>query len=124
MYVRLHMPPLCMLMLGTVEPALYYKEVFPLHSGTSKIEDTLGPAVLSFVERLSSSRRLKCYRKVSRRVSFVGRFSLSWRAFYQSFHCNNQSNDLSPIFFFQERAIRAGKVTGEEERVRFLTPVL
>ena len=45
-----------------------------------QIKDTLGPATLSSVERLSSSRRLEmnyCYGKGSRIASFVGRLSLS-----------------------------------------------
>ena len=51
-----------------------------------QIKDTLGPAILSFVERLSSPQRLKmnyCYRKG---VQKSGRLSLSRRVLDQRLH--------------------------------------
>ena len=51
-----------------------------------RIKDTLGPAILSSVERLSSSRRLKmnyCYGKG------VQNCILCWEGLYRRFHCNH-----------------------------------
>ena len=56
------------------------------------MKDTFGPAILSSVEKLSSSRRLKwttAMGKGSRMAYFVRRLSLSRRVLYRRFHCTS-----------------------------------
>ena len=67
--------------MGGAQLLLSHFRVFLELSG-SRIQDTLRPAVLLPVERLSSSRRLKIKGKGPRSVSFVGRLSLFKRVLY------------------------------------------
>ena len=76
---------------GPISPPVSSKEILSivaiLIQWNLQIKDTLGPAILSSIERLSSSWRLKMMGKGSRSVSFVGRLSLSRRVLYWRFHC-------------------------------------
>ena len=54
------------------------------------IRTLLGPAILSFVERLSSFRgdfSIECVYKNTLGLSFVGRFVLFRSVLYRRFHC-------------------------------------
>ena len=52
-----------------------------------RTRDTMGPKILSLVERSSLSRRWNKRRMGLKQVPFVERSSLSWMVPYQRFHC-------------------------------------
>ena len=60
------------------------------------MKDTLGPATLSIVENLVSSRKFENALYIwDIFVSFVERLSTSWRILYPKFHCKHRANRFS-----------------------------